>query len=159
MTKRYGGPGAALGGLLALMLLSLSTLAGTVQAAPQDFEEIMFTDTENHAGPGPHPDSESNDFHLVNGAIKWFSGEAVEYEINDAPSQDAAKAVQRAVATLDGYITNRDFVLVEEAIEMNPCTGAPNSFSWLRTCRWLKTSGDVLMKIVTIEAVHPSSNA
>jgi hypothetical protein len=90
------------------------------------YEEVLFNDSEAHAGPGNHPDSESKDFKHVNGHISWPAGAAVEYQINGSPSSAATKAVKDAVATLDGFITTRTFQHRNNTSQINPCTGSPN---------------------------------
>lgn len=125
-------------GFAIVALLSL-TVSGILASPPSargtelDKVEVTYSDpaAPSHAGPGPDPTSESDAFKLTNGAISWFStGVPIEYVISDAPSPKAIDAIQRAVATMDGFITTREFQKVNRSDQINPCTGAPNSISW-----------------------------
>ena len=72
--------------LYSTFLVSLVLLVSPVVAAPsarvqspdREWVEEVFIDY-SHAGPGPHPTTESNSFHLTQGGIRWFSGSTIEY--------------------------------------------------------------------------------
>ncbi|MBI2165344.1 MAG: matrixin family metalloprotease [Chloroflexi bacterium] len=121
-------------GVLGTLLLLLSILV--VGRAPSDgisnsnLVEVTFAESESHVGPGPHPEDESDHYKLVQGGIRWFSGSTVEYQINNTTAAQAA-AVNSAIATIDGFITTRAFAHVQGTTQINPCTGQPNSISWL----------------------------
>lgn len=96
-------------------------------------EEIFidYAGKPSHAGPGPHPTTESDAFRLVQGGIRWPSGVDVEYQIVSTEALSGGNtAVQAALATWDGFILTRDFVHNEETGQTNPCTGNPSRFEW-----------------------------
>lgn len=113
--------------------LSLALVVSKAQAQLSELDEVLFTDSEDlsHAGPGPHPTTESDQFILTNGGISWPADAAsVEYLIIDPPSPAQRDAAKRAVATLDRFITTRSFAHVQRSEQINPCRGQPNSISW-----------------------------
>jgi hypothetical protein len=101
--------------------------------APGTYVEVTFSDSDlaSSNGPGPQAVTESDRFVLINGGAGWLQDEApVEYLVIDEPSRAAARAVEHAVATLDGFITTRSFSRVSKSSQINPCTGQPNTVSW-----------------------------
>ena len=113
-----------------LLLATGGVVRQSLLAEPGDYDEVIFEDSETHAGPGPHPATESNKFNLVNGGIKWLdTGEVVEYALVGIPPQFQA-AVEASVATLDESITTRSFVRNDASTQVNPCTGQQNTISW-----------------------------
>jgi hypothetical protein len=84
-----------------------------------------------HAGPGPHPTAESDDYHLSFGGIRWLSGGAVEYRLaGTEPVSGANAAILSAVATWDPFITSRTFTANAATTQVNPCTNTPNVIQW-----------------------------
>ena len=104
-------------------------------AAPtSEFVAELFVDyaAPSHAGPGPHPTTESADFQLTQGGIKWFaSTTVVEYIISgDEDVSGGNSAIETAEATWDGFITTRAFTHNDATTQINPCTGASNKVQW-----------------------------
>ncbi|MBI4541252.1 MAG: matrixin family metalloprotease [Gemmatimonadetes bacterium] len=100
-----------------------------------EWVEDVFVDyagLPSHAGPGPHPDTESNRFHLIQGGIHWFAGGTVKYRIlGTEPVLGGSAAVEAAVDTWDGFITTRDFFRNDaETEQLNPCRSIPNTAQW-----------------------------
>ena len=71
--------------------------------------------------------TESKSYNLLPGRPSWPTGPAVEYRILNSPS---AAAVEAAEATVDPYVTTRDFVRNDATTQTNPCTGQPNTVQW-----------------------------
>lgn len=97
------------------------------------FAEEVFVDyaAPSHAGPGPHPATESSDFQLTQGGIRWFSGGTVEYQITGTEAVGGGNsAVESAVATWDGFVVPRAFSRNDATTQTNPCTGSPNDVQW-----------------------------
>lgn len=100
------------------------------QAPNLEWVEETFIDY-THAGPGPHPTSESDNFHLTQGGIKWFAGGAVEYRI--IGTEDTAggnAAIEAAEAIIDGFVTTRTLSRNDGTTQTNPCTEDPNTVQW-----------------------------
>lgn len=121
-----------------IFLVSLVLLVSPVLAAPstraqapnREWVEETFVDY-SHAGPGPHPTTESDNFHLTQGGIKWFSGGPVEYRI--IGTEDTAggnSAIENAESTIDGFVTTRAFTRNDNTTQENPCTGDPSTAQW-----------------------------
>lgn len=141
---------ALLAAVLALSIAAMPVLAGpprgagkqaASEAVVKEFVEEVFIDyaDDTHAGPGPHPTAETSRFHLTQGGIRWFSGGTVYYAISNAPSSPAEAAVEEAEATMDGFVTTRDFARNDTSPSSNPC-GGENSVSWT----YIDGSGGVL---------------
>ncbi len=115
----------------ALLALPVFLSLGAAGDPSGSFEERVSIEYfgSNHAGPGPHPTTESDRFLLTRGGIRWPVGGTVEYLVAGAPA-GAPQAVDQAVATLDVSITTRGFAHNESTTQINPCTGQPNSISW-----------------------------
>ncbi len=123
---------------LALLAVARSAVAlakgpgGNSKAPDREFVQAVFIDfaDDDHAGPGPHPDPEddSDKFRLTQGGISWpTSLDDVEYKILDVPEgSDGITAVINAVATIDGFVTTRDFVRNDSSALNNPCSGTRN---------------------------------
>lgn len=113
-------------------------------ALPLEFVEEVFVDYKNptHAGPGLHPSTESSDFQLVQGGIRWSaSTTAVEYIISgDEDVTGGDSAIEAAEATWDGFITARTFTHNESTTQTNPCTTTPNEVEWAS----IDGSGEIL---------------
>lgn len=120
-------------GVLAILAWAVSpTLAAPsqrVRAPNLEWVEETFVDY-SHAGPGPHPATESKSFHLTQGGIRWFSGGAVEYEITGTEAVSGGNtAIENAVSTIDGFITTRAFTRDDVSPTANPC-GGNNRVVW-----------------------------
>ena len=84
-----------------------------------------------HAGPGPHPTTESDRFTLMSGGIRWFTGGTVEYQITGTqPVSGANAAVVAGEDVWDVLIAARSFARNDNSTQTNPCTGQPNTVSW-----------------------------
>ncbi len=103
--------------------------------APQIFwVQEIFIDyiDESHAGPGPHPTTESDNFHTVQGGIKWFNGSNVEYRIIGSEAISGGNsAIESAEETWDGFITTRSFSRNDSTTQLNPCNFIPNTIQWV----------------------------
>lgn len=85
---------------------------------------------DTHAGNGPHPATESSDFQLTQGGIRWFSG-STEYKVSGTEGVSGGNtAIGNAVATWDGFIVPRSFSHNESTTQTNPCTGNANTILW-----------------------------
>ncbi|OGH19827.1 MAG: hypothetical protein A3D74_00965 [Candidatus Levybacteria bacterium RIFCSPHIGHO2_02_FULL_37_13] len=120
-------------GILAILAWVVSpTLAAPFQRmkAPNlEWVEETFVDY-SHAGPGPHPTTESNNFHLTQGGIKWFGGGTVKYEISGVEDVTGGNtAIETAEATLDGFVTTRTFIRDDASPTANLC-GGNNRVVW-----------------------------
>lgn len=128
------------GEVISIVGLGLLAMAVLTSAAPRgpssqdQYQEVAFTDTleagDNLAASAPVPTVESDQFHLTKGGIHWFAGPTVEYVLNGVPAQFEG-AVNASVATLDGFIIPRQFAVNPGTTQVNPCTGQPNTISWL----------------------------
>ena len=118
--------------LVSLVLLVSPVVASPsarVQAPDREWVEEVFIDY-SHAGPGPHPTTESNSFHLTQGGIRWFSGSTVEYEITEAEAVSGGNtAIENAVSTIDGFVNTRVFTRDDVSPTANPC-GGDNRVVW-----------------------------
>lgn len=98
-----------------------------------EFVEETFIDygVPSHAGPGPHPTTESKDFHLIQGGIRWFlNATALEYSITGTEDVSGGNtAIENAVATWGGFITTRDFTRDDVNPSTNLC-GGDNEIRW-----------------------------
>lgn len=121
-----------------LFVSSIVTAAPSPRAtAPiSEFVNEIFVDyaLPSHAGNGPHPTTESSDFQLTQGGIRWFSGSAAKYQITGSAPTGGNTAVESAVATWDGFITTRAFSRDDSSPSTNPCGG-------VNTVRWTSIDG------------------
>jgi hypothetical protein len=108
-----------------LLLATGGVLSQSLLAEPGNYQEVIFEDSEAHAGPGPHPTTESKKFHLVNGGIKWPAG-AVKYKL-ELPTElahlegEVLAAVETLNTALGGSVSfERDNLGADE----NPCAAA-----------------------------------
>ena len=101
-------------------------------APTSQFDEEVFIDYENptHAGNGPHPTTESSNFSLTQGGIRWFSGSAVKYQVTGSAPTGGNTAVENAIAIWDGFVTTRTFVRDDGSPSTNPCGGV-NTVQWV----------------------------
>jgi len=84
-----------------------------------------------HAGPGPHPETESDRFRLTQGGVSWLGGGDVEYKIVGAVAGASGNtAIEDAIATWDGFITTRDFTRDDNITQANLC-GSVNTVQWV----------------------------
>lgn len=86
--------------------------------APPEIESIthIFYRYPTHAGPGPHPDDESDTYHFTRGGLRWFDF-PVEYEVDPTGSGDVDG---------DGDTDSDDADAAEAAVE----AGFEGSDSW-----------------------------
>jgi hypothetical protein len=122
--------------VLAVNIGAVTALAGPAKdrggATDREFVEEVFIDyaDDTHAGPGPHPTTESDRYHLTQGGIRWFSGGTVYYRFQNIPS-GFESAVSNAISTMDAFVTTRDFDRNDASPSPNPCTpGEGNTVSW-----------------------------
>lgn len=119
-----------LASLIWLVSPSLAAPSQRVQAPTLEWVEETFIDY-SHAGPGPHPTTESNSFHTIQGGIHWFSGSSVEYKLEGTEAAVGGNtAIETAEETWDGFITTRTFARNDTTSQTNPCTGLPNKVVW-----------------------------
>jgi len=111
--------------------------APTLEFAAETFVDYAFP---SHAGPGPHPTTESSNFQLTQGGISWFLENTVEYQITGTEPVGGNAALESAVATWDGSILPRAFVHNDATSQTNPCTVSPNTIQWSA----IDGSGEVL---------------
>lgn len=124
-------PPILLASLLWLVSPVLARPSPRVQAPTLEWIEEIFIDY-SHAGPGPHPTTESSSFHTTQGGIRWFLGTAVEYKIEGTEAVTGGNtAAETAVATWDGFITTRNFVRNESTPQTNLCSGQSNKVQWV----------------------------
>ena len=122
---------ALLASFVLLVSPALAAPSQRAQAPSFGWVEEVFVDY-SHAGPGPHPSTESDNFHLTQGGIKWPTGATIKYTVSSSGcSNDCAGAVSEVDSAFDawelGVITyTRD----DGSPDTNPCTGLPNSVSW-----------------------------
>ncbi len=111
----------------------------------QDFEEVVVVDyvpETTHAGPGPHPASETNTFSLTMGGIKWFTSSTVNYRIDNSNAPAGLTgidaAINAATATWDIVVSPVSFSQAGTG-SFNRClddgdgipeTGEDNNISW-----------------------------
>ncbi len=82
---------------------------GGRRAPQREWVEEVFIDY-SHAGPGPHPTTESDRYQLTQGGIRWFEGVTVTYRITGTqPITGANAAIEAAMATVDAFVTTRNF--------------------------------------------------
>ena len=99
------------------------------QAPNLEWVEETFIDY-THAGPGPHPTSESDSFHLTQGGIRWFTEGTVEYQITGTEDTTGGNtAIENAESTIDGFVTTRVFARDDATPSANPCGGV-NAVQW-----------------------------
>src|SRR3989338_650689 len=111
--------------------------APTLEFAAETFVDYAFP---SHAGPGPHPTTESSNFQLTQGGISWFLENTVEYQITGTEPVGGNAALESAVATWDGSILPRAFVHNDATSQTNHCTVSPNTIQWSA----IDGSGEVL---------------
>lgn len=128
--------------LIATVFLAVGTffVSTIVTAAPSprataptsEFVNEVFVDyaLPSHAGQGPHPTTESSDFHLTQGGIRWFSGGTVKYQIIGSAPSGGNTAVENAVATWDNSVTTRVLSRDDSSPSANPCGGV-NTVQWV----------------------------
>jgi hypothetical protein len=90
----------------------------------QDFAVEVFVDhaAATHAGPGPHPTSESGDFSLMQGGVRWLAGGVINYWIRGIePIAGGNVVIEASEEILDAFITTRTFVRVVTGPTANPC--------------------------------------
>lgn len=135
--------------LLVLTVIGLSV--NTVEAKPANskapdmqFVEEIFIDfaAPAHGGPGPHPTSESSNFKLTQGGIRWFTNATnLEYLIDGTEGVAGGNnEIIAAENTWDGFITTRIFDKVSSTTQNNPCRGSPSIVNWVS----IDGSGNVL---------------
>ncbi len=109
---------------------SASQKAAVLQS---EWVEEVFIDYGNdpsHAGPGPHPTTESDKFHLTQGGISWFSDSTVKYKISGTEDVSGGNtAIESAVSTVDGFVTTRGFARDDGSPSSNSCGGV-NEVVW-----------------------------
>lgn len=153
----------------AFLVYTVVTAAPSPRAtAPtSEFVNEIFVDyaLPSHAGPGPHPTTESSDFHLTQGGIRWFSGSPVKYQITGLAPTGGNVAVENAVATWGSFVTIRDFSRDDSSPSANPCGGV-NTVQWVSiddsdgvlatasVCRNVATK-EIVGFVVTIDSAEP----
>jgi hypothetical protein len=94
-----------------------------------------------HAGPGPHPTEESDQYALVQGGIRWFSGTDVTYWIRGTqPVAGGDATIEAAAETLDAYIV-RNLERVVSNPSANPCGAGGGPEDDLNTVQWTTIDG------------------
>lgn len=94
-----------------------------------------------HAGPGPHPTTESDRYTFLFGPIHWFAGGTIEYRISGTePVTGANAAIVAGEQAWDALIPTRVFARSDGTSQTNPCTDLPNTVSWAA----IDGPGDVL---------------
>jgi hypothetical protein len=107
----------------------------------QPFAVEVFVDHRGsvHAGPGPHPITESSDYRLTKGGIRWedaLQPPPVAYKIENAPvpvdgtAQEAEAAVVAAEELWDGLVGGRGFLRDDGSPSEDPC-GGENTVRWV----------------------------
>lgn len=133
---------AAIGAFLVATVVTAAP-SPRATAPTSEFVAETFVDygVATHAGPGPHPATESSHFQLTQGGIRWFSGSPVEYRITGTEAVGGGNgAIESAVATWDGFVVPRVLSRNDATTQTNPCTGNPNTVEWTS----LDGSGGVL---------------
>ena len=103
------------------------------RALLKDFVLEIFVDyqTPAHAGSGPHPTSESSDFRLMQGGVRWFDGDDVAYRIiGMEPFPGASNLVVSAEESWDALVTTRTFAHEQGNPSTDPCGGF-NTVQWV----------------------------
>lgn len=126
--RRLGLRLMALTLLPVLLLVTAGVARQSLLAEPGDYDEVIFEDSEAHAGPGPHPTTESKQFKKVNGGIKWPSGTTVRYKLDVDLAFESA--VMAAVDTLSDAIPTVTFLRDDANADINPCSGQPNTIDF-----------------------------
>src|SRR3989338_3760534 len=89
---------------VSIAVSAISAVSAKGPKAPaMDFVDEMFVDykSPSHAGPGPHPTSESDDFSLTMGGMKW-SDAVIKYSVSAAGcADDCAGAVSEVNGSFD----------------------------------------------------------
>lgn len=103
--------------------------------APQAWAQEIVVDyvgpRYTHAGPGPHPTTESDRYTLMPGGMRWFTGGVVEYQISGAePVSGANAAIVAGEEVWDVLIAARSFARNDNSSQTNPCTGEKNTIGW-----------------------------
>ena len=137
-------------GLLGLVTAGLALASGGSPASQkgkgptktplqQEWIQEVFVDYVNpsHAGPGPHPDTESSSFKLTQGGISWFSDGDVKYKITGAEGVTGGNtAIEAAIDGSGGILATasvcrnvatkeiRGFVVTFDTDETWSVTGA-----------------------------------
>ncbi|MBI2405599.1 matrixin family metalloprotease [Candidatus Microgenomates bacterium] len=158
--------------LLILAVFPASAAPSKRVTAPSlQWVEEVFVDygADTHAGPGPHPTTESNSFHLTQGGIKWFAGGMVEYKITGTEAVSGGNtAIVDAEDIVDGFIITREFSRDDSTAQENLCTGDPNTVQWTaidgeggalasaRVCRNVATK-EIGGFVITIDTSEPWS--
>lgn len=79
----------------------------------------------------PVATTEGDDFHLIRGGISWFGGDPVEYTISGTEAVSGGNAaIMASEATVDGFVTTRNFVNNQSTTQINPCTNSANTVHW-----------------------------
>ena len=115
---------------LLVLLVAVSGATGSVHAAGS-YEEVVFEGSEATVGASPDPTDESNKFKLFNGGISWPAWSTVEFTMVGMPAE-FEDDVLAAVATLEALMPGTTFTRNDGTTQLNPCTGQPNSISWLQ---------------------------
>ena len=128
----------------AFLVSSVVTAAPSQRAQAPNLEWVEETFVDySHAGNGPHPTTESDNFHLTQGGIKWFSGDdgdVVEYRIIGTEGVTGGNtAIASSEATIDGFVTTRFFARNDATPSANLCGGV-NTVQWAP----IDGSGDIL---------------
>ncbi len=120
--------GALLGSTVVTAASSPRSTAPTLGFTAETFVDYGI---DTHAGNGPHPTTESSNFQLTQGGVRWFAGGDVEYRVIGTESVDGGTAaVERAIATWDGFITTRTLSRNDGTTQTNLCTGNVNTIQW-----------------------------
>ena len=98
-----------------------------VQETVIDYVGPRFT----HAGPGPHPTTETSSYSLLSGGIRWFNAAAtVEYRITGSVPGGWNTAVVAGAQAWDDLLPGRDFTRKDNTSQVNPCTDLPSTIAW-----------------------------
>jgi hypothetical protein len=101
--------------------------------APQPWVQEIVIDygpRYTHAGPGPHPTTESDRYSLLSGGIRWFGGGTVEYRITGTAPTGGNTAVEAGEQVWDAMIAARTFTRNDGTSQTNPCTDLPSTVAW-----------------------------
>lgn len=149
-------------GLATTGSISLNAKVPLVEFASDTFVDFA---KPSHAGPGPHPTTESSDFQLTQGGTRWFSGGAVKYQITGSAPSGGNTAVENALATWDSFVTTRTFSRDDASPSTNPCGGV-NTVQWAAidgsggilatasVCRNVPTK-EIVGFVVTMDSAEP----
>src|SRR3989338_3164792 len=120
--------------IFALSIISAASAKGGGKAPQMEFVEEVFVDykTPTHAGPGPHPTAESDDFALTMGGIKWPNESSVKYSVvTTGCTDDCTDAVSEVNGSLDAWeLGVLTFTQDNGTPDENPCTGVGNTVTW-----------------------------